>query len=245
MADDNATDLVMKFVFEGRPVWAECALEIDPEDKLMKDFARNKGYDNYAEFFEVSGFDFGISLKENDDNPSNPTVRNAGRPGGQGGQPGQPGQPAKPRAMPFASWRSAVGKTYQEIFFPLEFDDFNFERTIDAASPIFFQHCCNSKTFSSATLVKRLSQGEGTRESGTIFSQVGFLRIDFREVLITSISWDDGDVVKEKVSFICKEMEIKYRQQDVSGKIIESKDHAIWPNPNNDRTRGVKSGTRS
>src|SRR5258707_766306 len=100
MADQNATDLMMKFVLKGKPVWAECALEIAPDDKLMDDFSRNKGYDDYAEFFEVTGFDFGISLKEKDDNPNSATLRTGNRPAGAGGQ--QPGQPAKPRAVPFA-----------------------------------------------------------------------------------------------------------------------------------------------
>jgi type VI protein secretion system component Hcp len=242
MPDQNATDLVMKFVLDGKPVWAECALQVDPDDKLMDDFGTNTGYDNYADFFEVSGFDFGISLKENDDNPNNPTLRQNNRPGGTNGQQGQQ---AKQRSMPFSSWRNAVGKEYKKIFYPLEFDDFNFERTIDAASPIFFQSCCNSKTFDSATLVKRLSVGDGGDglTMGESLAQVGFLRIDFKEVLITSISWDDGDVVKEKVSFICKKMTIKYRQQAASGKIMDGKDEAVWPNPKNDRTLGVRTGT--
>lgn len=240
MPDQNATDLVMKFVLKGKPVWAECALEVDPDDKLMDDFGTNKGYDNYAEFFEVSGFDFSLSLKENDDNPNSPSVRQTARPGAP---PGQNGQQGKQRQMPFSSWRNAVGQQYKKIFFPLEFDDFNFERTIDAASPIFFESCCNSQTFDSATLVKRLSRGDyGSTDSGSL-AQVAFLRIDFKEVLITSISWDDGDVVKEKVSFICKKMTIKYRQQSMKGEILESKDEINWPNPKNDRTFGVKGLT--
>src|SRR5882672_8549814 len=117
--EQNATDLVMKFVLDGKPVWAECALEIDPKDTMMKDFGQNTGYDNYADFFEVSGFDFGISLKPDDNagNALNSSPRTATAP-----------SPAKTAgALPFARWRSAVGQEYRKIQYPLEFDEFNFE----------------------------------------------------------------------------------------------------------------------
>jgi len=243
MPDQNATDLVMKFIFEGKPVWAECALEIDPKDTMMKDFGQNTGYDNYADFFEVSGFDFGISLKEDDESPTGPSVTQPNRTqhGGQGGQQGQ----QRPAKMPFQRWRSAVGQEYKKIFYPLEFDDFNFERTIDAASPIFFQCCCKSKTFDSATMVKRISQGDTGQSDDSSRPQFGFLRIDFDKVLITSIGWDDGDVVKEKVSFICQKMTIKYRQQRADGLVLAGTEvKAVWPNPNNDRSLNIRSGGR-
>lgn len=233
MPDQNATDLVMKFVLDGKPVWAECALEIDPNDTLMKDFGQNTGYDNYADFFEVSGFDFGISLTDEDD-----SAAKAATPVHSGGV-GNAGQ--KPNSQPYGRWRSAVGQEYKKIHFPLEFDDFNFERTIDAASPIFFQSCCKSKQFDSACLVKRLSQGDTGQTDATSRPQFGFLRIDFEKVLITSIGWDDGDVVKEKVSFICQKMTIKYRQQKASGLVDASSEvSAVWPNPKNDRTLGIR-----
>lgn len=239
MPDQNATDLVMKFVLDGRPVWAECALEIDPKDTMMTDFGQNTGYDNYADFFEVSGFDFGISLKEGDDSSTSPTLNQP-----RAGHPAAGGQPKpKQQSMPFARWRSAVGQEYKKIYYPLEFDEFNFERTIDAASPIFFQSCCKSKPFESASLVKRLSQGDTGMSDATSRPQFGFLRIDFDKVLITSIGWDDGDVVKEKVSFICQKMTIKYRQQNFAGVVMAGSEvQAVWPNPKNDRSMQVRSG---
>ena len=65
-----ATDLVMKFVLDQQPVWAECALDIPLGDTLMKDFLKHTGYDNYSNFFEVSSFDFGIALRDEDQSNS-------------------------------------------------------------------------------------------------------------------------------------------------------------------------------
>ena len=233
--DQNATDLVMRFVLNRNPVWAECALEIDPTDTLMKDFGQNTGYDNYADFFEVSSFDFGVSLKESDESTSTlgPASRHPATPHANG-----PGTGA------YARWRSATGEEYKNIYYPLEFDEFNFERTIDAASPIFFQCCCKAVNFDSAVLVKRLSQGDiGTAKGQFSRPSVGFLRIDFDKVLITSISWDDGDVVKEKCAFICQKMKITYRQQKTDGTISSGSEFsAIWPNPKNDRSQNIRGG---
>jgi type VI protein secretion system component Hcp len=233
--DQNSTDIVMKFVFQGKPVWAECALEIDPKDTLMKGFGQNTGYDNYADFFEVSGFDFGMSLKESDDTNGS-TLNQSSH------QPAHGQQQQQKPSLPFARWRNATGQDYKNIYFPLEFDEFNFERSVDAASPIFFQNCCNSQTFDSASMVKRISQGDYNQTGPVVRTQFGFLRIDFEKVLITSISWDDGDVVKEKCSFICQKMTIKYRPQLNTGLVDEKSEVTIvWPD---ERARNIRAGGR-
>jgi hypothetical protein len=38
-------------------------------------------------------------------------------------------------------------------------------------------------------------------------------------VKITGVSWNDGDVVEEKIRFKCDHMEIKYRKQSNDGKL--------------------------
>lgn len=229
--DSAATDLVMKFTLHRQPVWAECALLIASDDSLMSDFTRRHDYRTYTNFFEISDFDFGLSLKESDES---------------GGMLGQAQRPQTPNRTPasgaFARWRSATQQEYKAIQYPLEFDKFSFSRSIDAASPIFFQACCTSSTFDSATLVKRISQGE---QGGADRPTVGYLRIDFTKVLITGIGWDDGDVVKEKCEFICQGMKITYRRQKADGTIASgrgSETQAEWPNPSKDRTLGIRSG---
>jgi type VI protein secretion system component Hcp len=136
---------------------------------------------------------------------------------------------------PFARWRSATKDEYK----------FSFQRIIDRASPIFFQSCCNSATFDSAALVRRVSQGDlldGRRPA------VAYLRIDFTKVLITGIDWTDGDVVKESCEFICQGMTITQLRQSADGTVATgagNQSKAYWPNPKNDRTKGILSGNSS
>lgn len=229
--EQNKTDLVMRFVLKGQPVLAECVLDIWSKDTLMKDF-KSAEYDYYSNFFEIKEFDFSIALKEEDESRNvlsrNLTFAN---------------NAAKPAvAGAFARWRSASNAEYKKIYYPLEFDKFSFKRIIDRASPVFFQSCCRSETFDSAVLVKRLSQGRRGPDGETL-PTVGYLRIDFTDVLITGVDWDDGDMVEEKCDFICKGMKITYRKQKDDGTIDGGggETSAVWPNPNNDRSLRIRS----
>jgi type VI protein secretion system component Hcp len=228
--DQNKTDLAMKFVLDGQPVWAECTLAVAPKDTLMSDFMKNTGYDNYSNFFETSSFEMSLALVGEDQ--STTAIHNSVR------KPASANSSAP--SQPFARWRTASNDEIRRgIPYPLEFDKFSFERTIDRASPIFFQSCCTSKTFDSATLVKRLAQG-GVATGDQASS--AYLRIDFFKVLITGINWDDGDVVKEKCEFICQEMKIKYRRQNQDGSIAQDKHYtAHWPT---DRSLFIRTGGR-
>jgi type VI protein secretion system component Hcp len=228
--DQNKTDLVMKFVLEGQPVWAECALEVAADDTLMRDFLKNTGYDNYSNFFETSSFEMSLSLV-GDDQSTNALSHQMRQPTHQNNTPAP---------QPFARWRSATARELREgIPYPLDFDKFSFERVIDSASPIFFQACCTSQTFDSAVLVKRLAQG-GVAGGGQ--PSAAYLRIDFTKVLITGINWDDGDVVKEKCEFICQGMKITYRRQNQDGSVARDKEFsAVWPK---ERSLFIRSGGR-
>jgi type VI protein secretion system component Hcp len=151
----------------------------------------------------------------------------------------------------FARWRSASGKEARTIAhsYPTKFEGASFERLIDRASPTFFMHCCTSKTFDSAVLVKRISQGE---LAGQNLPSVGYLRVEFTKVLITDISWEDGELVKEKCQFTCKGMKLIYRKQSDSGRLQawagqgpNGQYSAEWPNPQKDKeVPDLRSGGR-
>ncbi len=202
--DQNKSDLIMQFVLHGKPVSAECSLDIAVGDTLTTEFARHASYRNHSNFFEVGNFRMGLSLKE-DDQGSGVLSRQAQLPGQS---------PKSPAAGAFARWRSATADEAKNILYPLEFDKFCFDRAIDAASPVFFGCCCTSTTFDKAILVKRAPQGH---QGGEANPSLAFLRIEFTKVLITGIAWADGDVVAEQCEFICQEMKIRYRQQKPDG----------------------------
>jgi type VI protein secretion system component Hcp len=87
---------------------------------------------------------------------------------------------------------------------------------MDTASPLLVQRCFQSKPYVSAALVMRKVGGTQFGSDSTI-AALPFLRIDFSTVLITSVDWDAGDVVKEKCSFVCRGVKVKYRRQAFAG----------------------------
>lgn len=211
--EQGKSDMVMRFTLDGRPVWAECSLDVAPGDSMMEGFQQSS-YDSYSNFFEITDFEFGIALSDQDE-----SVSALGQHAKQGHQHARPPAGAAPAAAKgkFVRWRSAKEDEYRKIKYPLEFDKFTFTRAIDGASPIFFQACCNTQSFTSAALVKRVSEGDRGQGSGPA---VGFLRIDFKDVLITGVDWDDGEVIREKCTFICKAMRLQYRQQSPGGSLL-------------------------
>src|SRR6185437_10889550 len=213
MADKPKTDTMMKFELKGKPVFAECTLDVAKGDTMMDGFrpATPGVSTSYSNFFEVHSFDFGMSLKEGDSKENKEVLADSGA---------------------FAAWRSAAKDEYKEIKYPLEFDKFTFKRTVDRASPIFFANCCSSTSFDSATLVKRVSAGGPT--------PLGIMRIDFTTVLLTGVDWSDGELVSESVDFICQKMVITMRTQMASGTISSSKYLITWDS-SDDRSLGIRT----
>lgn len=206
MSDKPKSDIVMKFIQNGNnPVFAECALDKESDDTLMKGF-EPQTYDNYSNFFEVTKFSFGMDVKDED--KTKKTMQQSQVSSAKSAGVGQAG--TRRVEGEFATWRSAKDDQVRKLEFPLEFKNFSFERLIDSASPIFFEACCSSTTFPSVTLVKRVSRGGNRRPEG-------FLRIDFKDVLIVSLSWDDGEMTTEKCEFICRHFDLQYRQQQADG----------------------------
>jgi len=212
--DDSKSDIVMMFVDNsGAAVLAESTLDVlkgDPfmaaasiSGKKVPAFEAITDYNDYSNFFEVKSFNFNIKLNPRDDAQSK--LSGATKSSG-----------AHVVADQFSSWRSASNEDFKRIPLPVDFDNFTFTRVIDGASPRFFDACCNQVSFQSAALVKRVAVGGGA--GNAVQRSVGFIRFDFRDVMLTSVDWDDGDLVTESCTFICKAMKVRYRQQRASGK---------------------------
>lgn len=204
MSGSSKSDMVMMFIDRsGSPVWAESTLSVLTSDKLMDGFIAAPTLADYSGFFEISSFNFALQLSPQDQGTSKLS---------QAAQSASGSAPAVQDQ--FSAWRSASPDQVASMRFPLDFDSFSFSRVIDGASPIFFAACCNQESFLSAALVKRVAVGS---VSGSDQQSMGYLRLDFRDVLLTSINWDDGDLVTESCSFICKAMRIRYAPQSPSG----------------------------
>jgi type VI protein secretion system component Hcp len=233
--DDSSFDIAMKFVGKGNvTVWAESTLQKHPKDPFMTDFNPITSYDDYSNFFEVQSFDFALNVEPEDAASGNrnhgagaTSLTNHLRPGAQPGHPAASGAPgAKPTkgADAFQRWRSATEDEARKIKFRLNFDSFRFTRVIDGASPIFFQYCSQQKPFESAAIIKRVATGLiGSHQS----IPMAFMRIDFKNVLLKSVKWSDGELVTETCEFVCSWLQFQYSQQDYPGN-LKPPTAAIW-----------------
>jgi len=215
MANDSANDVLMRImVTENAWLPAECQTEVTRDDDPYV-------FDYYnGQFFEVTDFTFGMNLEDKTPDETEqkgtitPNMLQAARANlrpvsrGPGAPPPMPtqagsGAPAGPQSK-FARWKSATPEQIKAMQpYEAKMDEFSITRTYDKASPVLFEKCCNSESFASASLVKRVVVGADMLR--------GILRIDFKEVLLTHVEWQNGDVVKETVKFVCREMITKYR----------------------------------
>lgn len=233
MPDKSATDIVMRFVHgkpgdppDGEEVIGECALDKDPDDRFMDGF-EPATYERYSNFFEVLDFSFGFnaspdSVKKKEGKTQQQAVSKVNNTTLKEQPPDQDAK--KKEKTGFDRWRSMTDEEYRKIKFGVDCDSFSFTRLIDAASPIFFKACCKSWCFKEAVLVKRVSRGAG----GDNRLPAGFLRIEFKNVLIRSIKWADGDLVKETCEILFEEFKVKYKQQASSGDLLKQAPEAEW-----------------
>jgi type VI secretion system secreted protein Hcp len=103
-------------------------------------------------------------------------------------------------------------------------DEFEVKRMFDIASPTLFQLCANSTSLKSATLVQR----KGGSSQSTMGIAPCHLRIDFYDILLTSVSWDVEDQgIEEKLKFVCRKISVQYKPQKPDG-TLGSPVHGEW-----------------
>jgi hypothetical protein len=226
MADKDSNDVLMTFIdSNGRGVAAECTSVWDKTDTdMMEGFADGK-------FFEVDDFDFGVSLGESE-----------GAGGGEGSgssssgnlgenslhaPPGHDGAPVSRNAEGKKGGSSSKGfaKYIQgvegaDIEFKPEIKEVTITRQMDISSVRFLQSCLQYGKFQRAILVKRKFTGNNAFHEA-------FLRLEFKEPLITGIDWDEGEVVKEKLKFICRGIVAAYRPQNATQEDTKADQKAI------------------
>ncbi len=197
MAEDR-NDMLMKFVrSNGQALDAECQAARNPSDDLIRDFADGK-------YFEVEDFGFGAGL-DDDDVPK----EYAPPPAAETGKD-PPKYAPKPFKLKYARFMKAGAKGSRG--YPVDIEAIEFTRLMDQGSTLFFQDLCALKTFESATLLKRRAVGSG----GGLQT---YLRMDFTDVLMIGLDWDEGETVKEKYKFICRGVDVQYRPQASDGSL--------------------------
>jgi type VI protein secretion system component Hcp len=226
MADKDSIDVLMTFIdTSGNGVSAEGTTLWDKDDTdMMKDFEDGK-------FFEVDDFTFGVGLSDSEgsggaEGGGSSSSRHTGdnvlhsRPGeehksetAKGGRKGGRSSSSK-----FAKYieTGQVGT----MDFKAEVQEIIITRQIDISSIRFLQSCLTFKKFQKAVLVKR-------KFTGSYDFHEAFLRLEFKEPLISGIEWDEGDVVKEKLKFVCRGIIAAYRPQNADGTLGDARS-AQW-----------------
>lgn len=102
----------------------------------------------------------------------------------------------------------------------------SYTRILDAASTELFDALTKSKTIAKISVVKR-------KAAGAAASGLGYLRLDFENVLMTSLTWSDGvHVMIESGTFIYRKVTIDYKKQNPSGALVDGSNGTWTMNPN-------------
>jgi type VI protein secretion system component Hcp len=199
---------------EGKPVPAECATEVTTDlDDLVTDYFN-------GEFFAVDDFRIGLNIEDSDRAAKKGSEKTASNQRGHSSD--EEKKKKKDKSGKFANWYAVDENQIKEWKrmtktdtkprpFQVRMDEFSITRRYDSASPVLFQNCASSISFPSASIVKRKVVG------GDMLN--AFLRFDFEDLLITQISFEDAEVMKETIKFRFRKMKIQYKAQQASGKL--------------------------
>lgn len=213
MPEDN-NDLLLSFRRDkdGSYVTAECGAIVNPGDALI----RPDDYKNDfrpGNFFEAQDFSFGAGLVDPHDTDG--VAANSKQHKDlvaallKAGTKLPPGL-AKSADAGFKDWRYKLVSPTHASGYPVDLQEVSFSRLMDEASVQLFRACSYSEMFRTVTAIKRTITGEGQ-------GMRSFMRMRFTDVLITDLKWDDDEVVKESIQFICRGVEVVYLPQDSSG----------------------------
>jgi type VI protein secretion system component Hcp len=202
MPQGNVLDILMMMKQNGTAIDGEGFSQFDSESSWTDDFQTGK-------FFEIEDFDLGIDLVDGDSSSTTkPTT-------GTGQQ--QTGQ-QKEKTGRFSKWVqgiATVSPSGSSQMYPIEMTPFGFTKQADAASPILFKSCFKTLPFDSAVVVVRKTGGLQGKNS--VGAGLPFIRIEFKDVLVISVDYDCGEVIKEKCKFVARTVQVKYRTQNADG----------------------------
>lgn len=212
---NESTDVLMTFLNGGEGVAAECSTVWNISDSMKTDFSTGS-------FFEIDDFSIGGGLESEDSDEKSSSGSTSGkgdnslvdRSGNNKGK-GDTSNKKSARGNKFANYILSGSLVY-----PIDMQEISISRQFDKASPVFLASCLNLSPFTKAVIVKRKVVG-GSAGQGVSVNLMGFLRMEFTSPLITSVEWEDGEIVKEKIKFVCRGFTVIYKPQKHDGTLGE------------------------
>ncbi|HKM64968.1 MAG TPA: type VI secretion system tube protein Hcp [Acidisphaera sp.] len=202
MAED-ARDILMKLeITEGNCVDAECSAVIEASPTLGVKDALADGFEHQSlvggaqvNYFAIDDFTFPVGLKPDSEPDKLAEALNKHL-----ASQGKDKVPTKSEFTRFMEGGHAGISGKQS--YPANLDQMSIIKKLDVSSTGIFRLCKESKTLFGASILKRKAIGGDSLR--------GYLRIDFFEVLITDLGWDNADVVKEDFKFVCRKATVRY-----------------------------------
>jgi type VI protein secretion system component Hcp len=223
MAEDTR-DTLMLMMLDGKALPAESTALIAADDDLAKPFQQTKvSKDTYSgTYFSVTDFRLEVGLL-GDSSQEDPATTQAHQ---------KRQTQIQQKQIDFliqALQNAAVGKppmagrsfndyprfmqrgpaAMRQKAYSADLTPVTFTKNMDKSSLDLFKACVNFKVFDSATIIKRRGIGQSLLKT--------FLQIKFSDVLITDFDWQEDDVVKENVKFVCRKAEVTYAMQNDKG----------------------------
>jgi type VI protein secretion system component Hcp len=204
MAEENATDIFIKFVLNGSPLDGESSTD------LGKPSGRNDLLTGFkaGSMFELQSFSFSVGIEDDDEETK---TRKKNEKAAKRGDPppkvkkgtGNTMEVQLPRPLGgFPGWRRGG----RDKPYPAEVQPVTLVRAIDKASTSLMTHCVKCTSFDYIALVKR-------KPAGGAAAGQGFLRMDFVGSLITEVAWTNEDPIKETCRFISRAITVRYKPQ--------------------------------
>ena len=205
MAEDNR-DILMKLeMTKGSYVPAECSAVLDSDDPLATDFkgTGTTGSLVVGNYFAIEEFSFDIGLADREKKPASVTPEQM-----------QEHMKNMQKAMAAGKTFEAKEGSYKDFMktgrgsYPADLQAVSITKSMDRSSTTLFEKVQDSFKFVSATILRRKAIGADTLR--------GYLRIDFTDVMLTELNWEDDEVVKETFKFVCRGATIKYAMESGS-----------------------------
>ena len=210
---EPVTDLLMMISVDGsNGVPAGSTASVNGKDPMNEGFVAGR-------FFELEEFGFGMKLESNEGKGTAVSGQSKTTPAGANAATGL--APPKPSEKDFAIWRSVkAGETEPVLPYLCKPEAFTIKRLVDAATPVLFDHCAKRQKFKRAVIIKRYrGQGDGSERgaSSGVPNTLTFLRMEFGQVMLTSLDWSDGEVVTETGRFVFQTFSVTFIQQKADG----------------------------
>ena len=219
-------DILMKIRKEGNymGVPGETGVVIDKSDELSRDFTQGK-------FLQIKDFKFGVSLV--DKSTPMPTqaqmqklVQLSGRSGNGGTEKDDKEKDdlsitVDGRFKKFME--EGITRIGQNRVYPVTFDEVVIRRLIDSSVTGLLSNCFQRKIVEEISILQRKTIGQANASAGhggpsAVVSHAGFLRIDFKGVLITDMILSlDETTLLETTKFVYREVGMRYRPQNNDG----------------------------